>query len=182
MTTTTPSIVPRSNHQLCNQDSGNSEWFTPPHIIEAAREVMGSIDLDPASCRAANEIVKAKTYYSLENGDNGLELPWFGNVWLNHPFSRQGNYDWIERLIRSYTNLSFNQSCNICYAATSEEWFRPLLSRPQCFLRGRTAYIDSRTMKPQRDVPKGSVVTYHGTNLSAFVAVFSKLGTVKVAY
>src|SRR5690242_14606876 len=123
-------------HQLVNQDSGNSEWFTPPHIIEAAREVMGSIDLDPASCEAANQVVKAKHFYTKEN--DGLLLPWYGNVWLNHPFSRAGNRKWIKKLCESYqgadrseTRWGFYQSCNICYASTSEEWFRPLLAFPQ---------------------------------------------------
>lgn len=169
-----------NSHQLINQDSGNTEWFTPPEIIEAARAVMYKIDLDPASCFEANKIVKADRFYTRE--ENGLTLPWYGNVWLNHPFSRKGNYDWINMLLQWYNVQGFHQSCSICYAATSEEWFRPLLERPQCFLHGRTAYIDSQTMKPQRDVPKGSVVTYLGPNVERFYDIFSKLGTVKVAF
>jgi hypothetical protein len=42
-----------ANHQLLNS-SESAEWFTPPCYIEAAREVLGAIDLDPASCEAAN--------------------------------------------------------------------------------------------------------------------------------
>jgi hypothetical protein len=42
-----------ANHQLLNS-SASAEWFTPPHYIKAVREVLGRIDLDPASCEAEN--------------------------------------------------------------------------------------------------------------------------------
>ncbi len=174
-------------HQLINQDSGEIEWFTPAVIIEAAREAMGGIDLDPASCEKANTIVKATYFFDQEQ--DGLERNWGlfgigGSVWLNHPFSRNRNYYWIKKLLDEFKAGNFRESCNITYAATSEEWFRPLLSYPQCFLHGRTAYIDSKTMLPQRDVPKGSVVTYLGPKGKTrdFFNAFNKLGTVKVAY
>ena len=38
-------------------NSCNNEWYTPPKFIEAAREVMGSIDLDPATSKVAQETV-----------------------------------------------------------------------------------------------------------------------------
>lgn len=61
-------------------------WGTPSDIVERARRVMGSIDLDPCSSIAFNEVVKADKFYSLDDmGENGLELPWFGNVFVNPP-------------------------------------------------------------------------------------------------
>ena len=47
----------RKHHQ--KGYSGKFEWYTPESIIELARETMGSIDLDPASCEAANRTVEA---------------------------------------------------------------------------------------------------------------------------
>ncbi len=174
-----------TNHQLVNQDSGNSEWFTPPFIIEAAREVMGRIDLDPASCEEANAIVKAERYYN--EIENGLLMSWYSEtlgrtLWLNHPFNRKTNGDWIEKLVSGFRYGYFGQACCITYAATSEEWFRPLLAYPQCFLHGRTNYLDPVTLKPVKGVTKGSVVTYLGANVEKFATVFSRLGTVKVVY
>lgn len=78
-------------------DSGNVEWYTPSYIIEAARKTMGSIDLDPFSSLAANKNIKSNSIYTKD--DNGFEKDWFGNVWCNHPFSRQNNQKYLKRLL-----------------------------------------------------------------------------------
>src|SRR5262249_7627129 len=67
---------------------GDTEWSPPPDLLEAAREVMGGIDLDPASSdrQQAQATVKAARYFTVEN--SGLEQPWLGRVWLNPPYAR----------------------------------------------------------------------------------------------
>lgn len=72
-------------------------------------------------------------------------------------------------------------ACNICFAATSEQWFAPLLARPQCFLNKRTNYhLPNGELK--RGVTKGSVVTYFGADVAAFAREFSPMGIVKIPY
>lgn len=56
----------------------NNSWGTPPHFIESARKVMGSIDTDPASNDEAQQIVQAEQYYTED--DSGLDQYWNGNV------------------------------------------------------------------------------------------------------
>lgn len=63
----------------------DNEWYTPSLYIEAARQVMGGIDLDPASCAVADQTVKATNYFSQE--EDGLAQTWHGRVWCNPPFS-----------------------------------------------------------------------------------------------
>lgn len=68
---------------LAQHMAKSNEHYTPAAYIEAARAVMGAIDLDPASCAVANETVKAARIYTKD--DDGLGQVWPGRVWLNPP-------------------------------------------------------------------------------------------------
>jgi len=163
--------------QLINQDSGNTEYYTPQEIVEMAREVMGSISLDPFSSDIANLSVGAEEYF--DEWLDGLSQLWWGNVWMNHPFGRAMNKKAINKLVYEYRMGNINQACCITFNSTSETWFRPLLQYPQCFIHGRTNYyLPDGTKK--KGVTKGSVVTYLGGDVDKFAEVFSRIGTVKV--
>ena len=89
-------------------------WGTPIDIIERARRVMGSIDLDPCSSNAFNEVVRADKIYSLDDrGEDGLKLPWTGNVFVNPPgglvkeFWRKTLQE--DRTCNSWPAVSWNQ-------------------------------------------------------------------------
>lgn len=170
-----------NNAQRINQTSGNVEYYTDPTIVNAARLVMGGIDLDPFSCRIANEkFVQADQYFTKE--DDGLKMSWFGKVWMNHPFGRKTNKPCIQKLWHQYHSGTIKQACCITFAATSEAWFRPLLYFPQCFLSPRTNYYNAQG-EILSGVTKGSVVTYLGPRVNEFKLVFQNLfdlGVVKV--
>ena len=104
--------MPNQPRQLAN-NSKNDEWYTPPEIISLVKQAMGGcIDLDPASCDRAQDIVKANKYYT--NKDNGLTKPWIAkNVFLNPPYShlskkkrREGSISWLEHFVSEYNNIS----------------------------------------------------------------------------
>jgi DNA N-6-adenine-methyltransferase (Dam) len=164
-----------NNASLINQDSGDVEYYTPEFVVEAVRQVMGCIDLDPASCAEANKTVKAVEYYTLEA--DGLTKSWYGHVFMNHPFSRMGNKPWIAKLVNEYKYGNVVQACCICYASTSEGWFQPLFDYPICFLSPRTDYYD-KDGKKKNGVTKGSVVAYLGRSPGKFYRVFRSLGRV----
>lgn len=167
-------------HQLINADSHCTEWYTPPEIIEAARECLGMIQYDPFSCNKANETVKAVMFSSKDYGEDGFELEW-GNlkIWCNHPFSRENNKRIASKAVGEFKHGA--EIVMITFAATSEKWFQPLLDYPQCFLYGRTNYLDQQGNRV-KGVTKGSVVTYLGLNVQDFYRAFKHLGKVKIPY
>jgi hypothetical protein len=63
--------------------SETNEHFSPPWIVEAAREALEVIELDPASSVTANATVKAKVFFGLPK--NALKERWFGRTFLNPP-------------------------------------------------------------------------------------------------
>jgi hypothetical protein len=52
------------------EGTGEFERYTPAQYIEAARSVMGTIDLDPATSKHAQKTVRAKRFFTAE--DDGL--------------------------------------------------------------------------------------------------------------
>lgn len=169
----------RSNHQLINQTSGKVEYYTPVEIVEAARRVMGGIDLDPASSIAANLTVKALHIFTV--ADDGLSQEWHGRIWMNHPFGLVQNPKWVTKIGREYYEGRIRAACCITFACTSERWFQPLAKLPQCYLTPRTNYrLPDGTIK--KGVSKGSVVTYYGNDIDRFAREFIKFGVVKVTH
>lgn len=75
---------------LINQTSGKTEYGTPREFVDAARMVMGSIELDPASSPEFNMTVGADRFFTKE--EDGLKQVWRAKtVWMNHPFHKQEN-------------------------------------------------------------------------------------------
>jgi len=87
-----------STRELLGQSDQN-DWRTPRKYLDAARDVMGAIDLDPATSKEANETVEAALFYTED--DDGLQQPWKGRVWLNPPYGGNARL-FIERLTREY--------------------------------------------------------------------------------
>ena len=153
-------------------NSGNNEWYTPADYIEAAREVMGSIDIDPASNDIAQETVKAKTYYTAET--NGLDKEWRGNVWMNPPYASDLIGKFIDKLISELQSIE--QAIVLVNNATETEWFNKLISRANavCFPRSRVKFYmpDGKTGAPLQ----GQAVIYFGEQQAKFTEVFSRKG------
>jgi ParB family chromosome partitioning protein len=154
----------------------NNEWYTPKYIIDAARKTMGSIDLDPASSEIANKTVQASTYYTKE--DDGLSKPWFGNIWLNPPYSKE----LILKFVLAVKNkrAEYDQAIILVNNATETRWFQELLSVASaiCFVDRRIKFLDING-KPGSPL-QGQAILYVGSQHSKFVVNFSQYGECRI--
>jgi phage N-6-adenine-methyltransferase len=163
----------RAEHsRIVMTQSDSNEWYTPAHIIDLARETLGGIDLDPASCELANQTVQAEHYYTED--DNGLSLPWNGRVWMNPPYGELAG-KFVHRFVSEYQAGNIDAGIILVKAATDTAWFRPLFEYPICFIHGRVKFYTSET---EGIATFPSVCIYLGEDDARFCGVFSAIGRV----
>lgn len=155
---------------------GNNDWYTPAEYIEAAREVMGGIDLDPASSDTAQEAIKATAYFTAKT--NGLDKPWNGRIWLNPPFSMPLIEQFVEKLLEEWVAGRVSQATVVTNNATDTGWFHALLAQSKlaCLTKGRVKFYSSSSeiMTPRQ----GQVFFYFGNQSEKFSTKFAKFGAV----
>jgi ParB family chromosome partitioning protein len=82
----------------------HNNWFTPTKIIDFVKDYFGGkIDLDPASCAMANEIIQATNIFTID--DDGLSKNWakFGNkIYCNPPYNNGEMQSWLNYAARQY--------------------------------------------------------------------------------
>ena len=162
------------------EGTGNDERWTPAHVIEAARRVLGAIDLDPASCAEANDVVGATVWHGED--DDGLTQEWAGRVWLNPP--------WSQPLCRRFTAKLIAEPAVTAWVtlthgtATDTAWWQALASASKaiCTVSGRLDFMSHRSNASGGSM-HSVIVCAGGTDLDAeqFVEQFSSLGTCWIA-
>ncbi len=159
--------------------TGESEWYTPKSYAEAARAVMGTIDVDPASTEAANKIIKAKEYFCIQN--DGRKNTWYGNVWMNPPYSQPLITEFCDLLVDRYKSGAIRQACVLVNNATETTFYQNMMTacRAICFIKGRVKFIgkDGSIGAPLQ----GQTILYFGTNTEQFGEFFKVFGVVMYA-
>lgn len=162
------------------QSSESNEWFTPWEYIDAARSLMGSIDIDPASNEYANQVVQATTYFDINT--NGLAQEWKGHIWLNPPYgftnSRSNQEIWTQHLIEQYDNGNgpITEAVLLVNANTEAKWFQPLYDYLICLTNHRIRFYNNSGDASQPT--QGNALVYFGKQRRRFIELFSQFGTV----
>lgn len=164
-------------------DHDGDSWGTPPELIAMEREVLGGIDLDPATNETAQLIVDAARYYTKEN--NGLTQPWKADtLHLNQPYSMPWVAQFSDRFVEQYAAGAYGAGIMTVNAAVGTAWF----DRAQqgcvawCAPSKRIAFIDPATGKPGDGNRQGQAIFYNGPKLPLFARVYAELGTINITY
>ncbi|HVW26546.1 MAG TPA: DNA N-6-adenine-methyltransferase [Polyangiaceae bacterium] len=149
-------------------------WNTPAPLVALVRDVMGGIDVDPASNAAAQAVVQATMFYTLET--NGLAHEWPGRVYANPPYSNVEPF--VAKLFVELDAGRTTEAIALVNARSSSAWFQSLAARAwRCELRQRVKFW--RPERPEGSAGRqASVVFYVGPDARRFARVFRPLGIV----
>ena len=160
---------------IAQNKNGTVEWYTPSEYIKAAREVMGGIDLDPASSEIANLTVKATKFFTVN--DNGLLQEWRGRVWLNPPFASGLIEQFVDKLVSEFGLCHVTEAVALVDNATETRWFRKLTNSSNAivFTVGRINFRKGGTFE-EGSPTRGQAFFHFGSDPDKFYQVFSRFG------
>ncbi len=155
-------------------NTGEHEWYTPQIYIEAARNVLGGIDLDPASSPAAQKLVKAKTYYTKKA--DGLSKKWAGRVWMNPPYESGLVDKFVGKLVDAFLAREVSAAIVLVNNSTDTNWFQSaaLNATEICFPQGRVKFLDE---SGEEGAPlQGQALLYFGNAQKRFKEQMAPFG------
>jgi len=166
------------NHRA--QGTGENEWYTPTEYLNSARDVLGEIDLDPATSDEAQKIVRATKYYTKQ--DNGLLQDWHGRVWLNPPYTQPDIANFVSKMVAERKAGRVTHGIMLTHNYTDTAWFHEAMTAADavCFTRGRIKFYDAKgeTAAPTQ----GQAFFYFGDDVAAFGAKFASVGFIVKPY
>jgi len=158
-----------------SNNSGENEWYTPAIFLEAARDVLAGIDLDPASSEVANRTVKAARIFTAQ--DDGLRQEWpIGSIWMNPPYSQPLMGQFAEKFASEIRRGS--TGIVLVNNATETAWFQTIAAECSaiCFPKSRIRFLDPQG-NPGAPL-QGQAIVYCGPDAASFSEAFIGFGLV----
>lgn len=162
------------------QKEEKSQWFTPMKFLLPAREVLGYIDLDPASCAEANANVQAARFFTVT--DDGLKQPWGSTaqpltIYCNPPYRHLGW--WVEKALTEFGAGHVSRGILLVTASVETSWFQRLWPFPICFPIRRIKFDRPAHLKNIRQPRAASAFVFLSEDPAhneRFVRIFSQFG------
>lgn len=155
--------------------SGENENYTPiSFLIRVCEFFGGDIDLDPCSNSLENPHCPARLHYT--KALNGVELPWFGNVFVNPPYSRESLKPFVDKAIQEFEEGRAKQILVLVPARTDTKWHLSLKDYSRCYLTGRLKF--ENPANKGNSAPFPSVLFYMGREFEKFERYWRPCGEV----
>ena len=169
--------IPSRRPTRARTRTGDIEWYTPGEILEAIVQVMGGIDLDPASSDAqqAAAPVKATRYFTII--DNGLTQPWPGRIFLNPPYAAGVIDEFVRKFLEERRLGNLQQGMLLTNSSTETEWWQTAASHCDavCFLKGRVHFlklVNGVLTRGKSSPAHPHSIFYFGPEVARFAHVF----------
>lgn len=154
-------------------------WNTPARYVDAAREVLGGITLDPFSNATANKSINAKRFYTID--DDALSRDWTGGdkVWMNPPYSGGLVLKAATKLVEQIKAKNVKEAVVLVNNATETRFFQLLLDNCSsvCFTNHRIAF-ESPDGKSVSGNTRGQAFFYFGRKTAVFRKNFGQFGKI----
>jgi ParB family chromosome partitioning protein len=166
-------------------------WYTPQVYVDAAREVMGDIDIDPATDERAQKRIKAKVYHTDTPEKDAFKFHWYGRMLLCPPYA-EGLIDrFFYKVIEEHKFGNLIEGVIITHTIdTGNDYFIDILNFADsiCFIRGPIEWVKGHLAeeivmeemgipwKPKDYSKHYNCAIYFGPNRVKFMNVFSQFG------
>ena len=147
--------------------------YPPPHLIEKARTLMGSIDFDPTSDAVQQVLVDATTVPHLKT--NPLKEHWHGNVWVSPEGGVRDVRTWFEKCVAEYRNGHID---SFVFFTSASEMLRavPLVwDYPLCIPFKRVKMLRAKTGGFEEISPSSWNLIIYGPPVDAVISDIDKV-------
>jgi len=165
------------------------DWQTPDKYLDAARAVLGEIELDPGTSAIAQKRIQAKKFYTRH--DSCLDHDWHGKVWMNPAYTLLP--EMTDKLIRSHRLGNVPEAIFMTHTKTVwDAWFQDAFRECDsiCFVNelvewypGHMDDLDSSSLGINFPMPaydeRGTVIFYFGDNTDKFKEHFTQFGAIR---
>lgn len=129
--------------QSVGYTGGSDEHDTPVDFFAPIAEAVDGFDLDPAASETSDLADRNVT-----KDEDGMSIPWEGDVWLNPPYSEVA--DWMEYARNQYEHGNADRIVALVFARTGTRWWHNHATTADlvCLVKGRLTFGDAENSAP----------------------------------